>query len=172
MNAALKIPRVNNRPVERGCRQRPSRARIALDRTWLPRHDVPMRQLSLILLMACAACSASDPSTRPAPGSAPVAADLPAQMRVLVGSAACTESTQCKTVPLGARSCGGPEGYLAYSTAVTASAQLQALAARHAEQRRAAAASSGMLSSCQILPDPGAQCRVGVCVLGSAATGS
>lgn len=129
-----------------------------------------MKQLSLILLLACAACSAAGPAATSTP-AAPVAAvaptDLPAQMRALVGSAACSDSAQCKTVPLGARACGGPEGYLAYSTVVTQTAPLQALAERLAQQQRAANANSGMASTCQFIADPGAQCRAGACVLNS-----
>lgn len=88
-------------------------------------------------------------------------------MRALIGAGACSDTTQCKTVALGARPCGGPEGYLAYSSAATATAPLQALAARYAQQRRAEAAKSGELSTCQFMPDPGAQCRTGTCVLGA-----
>ncbi len=130
-----------------------------------------MRQLSLILLLACTACSAAGPEAPPA-ASAPLAVTapppgLPAQMRALVGTAACTDSAQCKTVPLGARACGGPEGYLAYSTSVTQAAPLQALAERYAQQQREANARSGMASTCQFIADPGAQCRAGACVLGT-----
>lgn len=128
-----------------------------------------MRLLSLIFLLGCTACGTSAPPVTPAPPaarSAPPA--LLAEMRALAGAAACTDSAQCKTVPLGARACGGPEGYLAFSSATTAVAPMEALAARYAEQRRAAHAASGMLSTCQFMPDPGAQCRAGVCVLGNA----
>ena len=135
-----------------------------------------MKQLSLILLMACAACSAAGPSdsTRSLPVAAAIPAAssaLPAQMRALIGAASCTDSLQCKTVPLGARACGGPEAYLAYSTAVTPSAPLEALAERHAQEQRTAQAKSGMMSTCQFIPDPGAQCRAGACVVGSSVPG-
>ncbi len=129
-----------------------------------------MRQLSLILLLACAACKAGAPAAPPIVPAAAVAApasakDLPAQMRALIGAAACTDSAQCKTVPLGARACGGPESYLAYSTAATAAAPLQALAERYTQQRRAEQAAAGMMSTCQMMVDPGAQCRAGTCQL-------
>lgn len=127
-----------------------------------------MKQLSLILLVACVACSASPNLRDTAPAGSSDA--LPTQMRALVGAAPCTETAQCKTVALGARPCGGPEGYLAYSTAHTDAGRLQALAARFAEQRRAEAAKSGELSTCQFMPDPGAQCRAGACVLGAGAS--
>lgn len=135
-----------------------------------------MRQLSLILLLACAACSGAGPAAPPAlPGAsaqvAPAASSrLPDQMHAQIGTAACTDSAQCKTVALGARACGGPEGYLAYSTAVTPTAPLQALAERYAQQRRAEQAASGMMSTCQFMVDPGAQCRAGSCQLRAAGT--
>lgn len=127
-----------------------------------------MRQLSLIFLLACAACSAAGPAAPPVPAGAPVAAapaGLPAQMRAQIGAAACTDSSQCKTVPLGARACGGPEGYLAYSTSTTPTAPLLALAERYAQQRRAEQAASGMMSTCQMMVDPGAVCQAGACQL-------
>lgn len=130
-----------------------------------------MKQLVLILLLSCAGCSAVDsiPSTATpvlaVPSALPDedAASLLVRIRNSIGSASCTASVECKTVGVGARACGGPEGYLAYSTSVTASAPLEALAARHAERRRAAASASGMVSTCNVLPDPGAVCHQGLC---------
>ncbi|MFC0131693.1 hypothetical protein CR105_12670 [Massilia eurypsychrophila] len=137
-----------------------------------------MKQLSLILLLACAACKAGGPapsSTVPAvlAAVAPAAAnDLPAQMRAQIGNAACTDSAQCKTVPLGARACGGPEGYLAYSAAKTPAAPLLALAERYAQQRSAEQAAAGMASTCQMAVDPGAVCQAGACQLGTGQPGA
>ena len=142
--------------------------RIALDRRQPARDDMQMRQLPLILLLACTACRAAGPAAT-TPPSLTASPSLPDQMRALVGAAACTDSAQCKTVALGARACGGPEGYLAYSTATTPSAPLHALAQRYAEQSRAGHATSGMMSTCQFISDPGAQCRAGSCQLGAAA---
>jgi len=135
-----------------------------------------MKQLLLILLLSCAGCTAVD--TKPlaaapaaATPSAPVAdedaASLLVRIRNTIGSASCTASAECKTVAVGARACGGPEGYLAYSTSVSPAAPLEALAARHAERRRAAVAASGMASTCNVLPDPGAVCDKGMCRVGS-----
>jgi len=134
-----------------------------------------MKQLLLILLLSCAGCSAVDaiPSTATPSLAAPSAlpdedaASLLVRIRNSIGNASCTESAQCKTVGVGSRACGGPEGYLPYSTSVTASAPLEALAARHAERRRAAASASGMVSACNVIPDPGAVCDQGMCRLRS-----
>jgi hypothetical protein len=130
-----------------------------------------MRQLLLILFLSCAGCSAVDPIPSTAtpvlatPSVLPDedAASLLVRIRNTIGSASCTGSVECKTVGVGARACGGPEGYLAYSTSVTASAPLEALAARHAERRRAAVSASGRVSTCNVLPDPGAVCAQGIC---------
>lgn len=124
-----------------------------------------MRQLSLILALACAACSASPPGGSAAPPSAVEPSPL-AQIHALVGSAACTDSAQCKTLAIGSSACGGPDSYLAYSAATTSAASLQALAMRHAQQRNAELMKSGSVSACVFVTDPGAQCRSGACVLG------
>lgn len=135
-----------------------------------------MRQLILILLLSCAGCTASN-SSPPAAHAAPVAtagtsvahnedaASLLVRIRNGIGAAACTDSAQCKTLPVGARACGGPEGYLPYSTAVKSSEPLTELAARHAERRRANNAATGMISTCEVRPDPGAMCVKGACQL-------
>ena len=135
-----------------------------------------MRQLTLLLLRACAGCTASTsspPVAQAAPGAAagPAArqsedaASLLVRIRNGIGGAACTDSAQCKTLPVGARACGGPEGYLAYSTAVKTPESLTDLAARHAERRRTSVAASGMISTCEIKSDPGAICIKGACQL-------
>ena len=136
-----------------------------------------MRKLLLLLMLGCTACTsqAQDPgrtnppptppasSTAPAPGQ-----DTLARLRAAVGTAACTDSGQCRTLPVGARACGGPEGYLAYSTAGGKEATLRALAEQHPQEARAANAKSGMISTCRFMPDPGAVCTAGTCQLGSA----
>lgn len=127
-------------------------------------------------MLGCTACTsqAQDP-TRPNTPSTPAAAstaaapgqDTLARLRAAVGSAACTDNGQCRTLPVGARACGGPEGYLAYSTAGGKEAALRALAEQHQQEARAANTKSGMISTCQFMPDPGAVCKAGSCQLGS-----
>ena len=132
-----------------------------------------MRQLILILLLSCAGCTAVD--TIPAPktavaakASAPMdedAASLLVRIRNTIGSPSCTTSAECKTVAVGARACGGPDGYLVYSTSTTPTATIEALAARHAERKRAAMSASGIVSTCNITSDPGAVCEQSVCLI-------
>ncbi len=132
-----------------------------------------MRKLILVFLLGCAACTtqAQDPLRQRAPSpnapSATAPSDTLGSLRALAADAACSDSAQCRTLPLGARACGGPEAYLAYSTAKGSEAQLRSLAERYQAERRAANKASGMMSTCQFMPDPGAVCQAGRCQLGT-----
>ena len=101
-----------------------------------------MRLFPFFLLLACAACaacavsSAGQPKPRPAPAAPP--GDTLAQIRALIGTAACTDTSQCRTVGIGARPCGGPQAYLAWSTAHTDGAALAALSEKYRLEREAA----------------------------------
>ncbi len=139
---------------------------------------------ALVLASASVACSgvagngdasSSTPAAPAAPAPvvaaapAPVAAAAPAnslraQLTAEIGDAACDSSAQCKTVPVGSKACGGPEGYLAYSTKRSDSAKVARLAAEDAAQRKQDDQRSGMVSNCMMLMDPGATCSAGRCV--------
>lgn len=125
-----------------------------------------MRQLSLIVLLACSACNARLPGQTTL--SAPPQQSPLSQIHALIGGAACADSSQCKSLAVGASLCGGPESYLAYSTAATASAPLQEWATRYARQRNTELMNAGGAAACQFIVDPGAQCRAGACVLNPA----
>jgi hypothetical protein len=94
-----------------------------------------------------------------APASASAAAAAQARVSSLIGDAACDSQSQCRTVGIGARPCGGPESWLAWSTkgtdarALQDAVQAQAQAAREANQR------SGLASDCRVRPEPTAVCR-------------
>lgn len=113
----------------------------------------------IALLLACLAASACSHAT---PGASKTLAEL----RALGQAAACTSDQQCKTVPLGAKSCGGPESYMAYSTARVGPEKAGTLAERYRKEREAENQASGLVSDCRFLMDPGAQCRAGTCQLG------
>lgn len=132
-----------------------------------------MRKLILILLLGCAACStqAQDPGRKEAPragvpttGSA--SGDTLARIRALAGEAPCIESGQCRTLPVGALACGGPESYLPYSISRTDEKALRALGEQYKTERQAATKADGMMSICRHMPDPGAVCVSGSCQLG------
>jgi len=91
--------------------------------------------------------------------------DTLSRIRALIGDAACTDASQCHTLAIGARPCGGPQAYLAWSSACTDGAALALLAEQFRQECQAAHAVSGELSDCRFLPDPGASCRGGTCQL-------
>ena len=140
-----------------------------------------MPKILLLLLLGCAACTsqAHDPGrttapaapTTPAVHAAPGASgqDTLSRIRALIGKATCSDNSQCRTLPVGARACGGPETYLAYSAAGGQDAALRALAERYQKERQAQNAASGMISTCVFMPDPGAVCTAGSCQAGNAA---
>jgi len=127
------------------------------------------------LLSATAACSgagnaAAPAPVAPAPVPAPKVAYGPAQGNLLqqikseIGDAACDTSAQCKSLPVGHRACGGPEAYLPWSTKRSNADKLARLAAQHSNQRKEHDAKAGMMSTCQVIMDPGARCSAGRCV--------
>jgi hypothetical protein len=88
------------------------------------------------------------------------------ELRQLGRAVDCTSDQQCKTLPVGAKSCGGPEAYMVYSTVNTSPEKANALAERYRKERELENKRSGMLSDCRVLMDPGAQCKAGWCQLG------
>ena len=119
---------------------------------------------SLVMLIITACGSAPTATPAPAPGSA----SLAKQIKKEVGDAACDAPKQCETIAIGAKACGGPERYLAWSNKSSDGKALTALAQAQAEASRKLLQSDGMLSTCAIVTDPGATCQAGRCVLNQA----
>lgn len=113
----------------------------------------------LLLGLAASACA-----TEPKPAGA---AELLRQIQTEIGGAACSSSQQCHTLAVGAKACGGPEAYLAWSSQRSDGAKLSRLAKLHQAERAAENAGSGRVSNCLFVVDPGAQCLAGRCQLGS-----
>jgi hypothetical protein len=114
----------------------------------------PRRRPLAGLVLAAAAASATAQAAAPAQESAA----LEAEVRRLVGGATCTADEQCRTLAFGAKACGGPQAYIAWSTLVTDAAVLESVAERYAALRREELRSSGVVSDCAIVVDPGATC--------------
>ncbi|MDC8770228.1 hypothetical protein [Roseateles albus] len=75
-----------------------------------------------------------------------------------VGDAACDGPHQCHSSAVGAKPCGGPDSYLAWSSKVTDPKKLQSLLEQHRAARLAENQSSGIVSNCAMVTDPGARC--------------
>ena len=129
-----------------------------------------MRNLVIVLLFGCAACTTQAQSpAKPAPAGQ---AGTLGEIRALIGTPSCSDASQCRTIALGARACGGPQGYLAYSTAQTDENALRALGERYKAERQAQIEASGEMSDCRFIADPGAVCSAGTCQLGTGAGGA
>ena len=87
----------------------------------------------------------------------------------LSGASACTADTECHTVAVGAKACGGPTGYRAYADKTVSTASVDALAQQERDLAAAAARASHQVSTCFMLADPGAHCQQNKCVTGRAA---
>lgn len=144
--------------------------------TLTPRRRAPRRALiSLVTLLATAAlssCAQTGAPPAPVPTSttaSPTAASEPESQRLarelkaMIGPASCSSDAQCRTVPVGAKACGGPQSYWAWSTVGTDEARLRALAQRQADAHRREVEASGLRSNCAVVTDPGARCVAGSC---------
>ena len=123
-----------------------------------------MRKIALLPLALLAACAAHGGDQVDAPAAASQN-DTLARIHALVGTPPCTEDSQCRTMAVGEKSCGGPERYLAYSTAASSEAELKALGDIYRAERHEANTRSGQVSTCSVVVDPGAVCRAGACAL-------
>lgn len=119
---------------------------------------------------ACQARQAAGPSPSPSTNQSTRLdeAQLLQRITAAIGSAACQKQADCRTLPVGAKACGGPARWVAWSAAQSDGAQLQAWAAELDALQRQRQAAEGLMSTCSIVPDPGAVCRAGQCVLAQA----
>lgn len=145
-----------------------------------------MKKYYFPLLMLFAGCQSAPvtatsslaPASNPA-GVAPVkqqsapavaggesAASILVRLRNMTMDSSCSSDAQCHTVGVGARACGGPAAYLAYSTAGGASVEkVSAVAAEHSRAQAAELARRGEAGVCSVVTDPGATCVAQVCKL-------
>jgi len=135
--------------------------------------NIPFRALSrlapasLLLLIACAGAQAPPVAAGPE-----ATARLWQQIQSANADTSCDGDSQCHSLGVGAKACGGPERYLAWSSKHGDGAALRALVQQHSAARRADDARAGMMSTCSVVSDPGAVCRAGRCVPGAAGLGA
>lgn len=92
-------------------------------------------------------------------------AELLRAVDAAIGTPRCERDAQCRTVAIGARACGGPEGYRAHSLQGKEAAKLEQLAEQHRLTRQAWQQRSGRAGTCQFFADPGARCVAQRCEL-------
>jgi hypothetical protein len=116
---------------------------------------------ALLLTTLVAACQA-----QPLAGDARAAnAALLQRIQAEVGQASCTSTADCRTLPIGSKACGGPAQWMAWSATASRGDKLQAWAEELADRQRQADLADGRMSTCSVVPDPGATCDSGRCVL-------
>ena len=110
-------------------------------------------------------------STPASPPPAPTGdlAAINSQLETTLNNASsCTADNECHTVSVGAKACGGPTGYRAYSNKTVTTASVEALAEHQRALAAEAARASHQVSPCFMLADPGAHCEQHKCVTGPA----
>jgi hypothetical protein len=88
---------------------------------------------------------------------------LEARLRELASDSGCETLSQCKTVPVGERACGGPREYVVYCATSTDEPALLAVAEslKQAEIRHNEA--TGAVSTCEMRLPPDLTIEAGVC---------
>ena len=142
------------------------------------RHTIAGFVATLLLAVAATTSCAGPPqsaSTATAGAGATDATTSIARVDALIGAAPCNSDAECRVVGVGAKACGGPEGYRAWSTRTTDAKALMREVESGAAARRAEIERLGMLSNCAFTPAPAVRCTPapstggpGRCVLDSA----
>jgi hypothetical protein len=95
----------------------------------------------------------------------PTEAVLQKQITNEIGVARCESDAQCRTLAVGAKACGGPQFWLAWSISNSRETKLRTLADELTVLQRQRLTQSGMVSNCRYIADPGAMCQSHQCVL-------
>lgn len=82
-----------------------------------------------------------------------------------ISDARCSADSQCRTLPIGEKSCGGPVSWVPWSVSVSNGEQLRIWTAQLAAMQRRRNEISGAMSNCQYIADPGASCVAQHCEL-------
>lgn len=97
-------------------------------------------------------------------------AELRQQIRDIIKPAQASSLSQCKLVGLGSKPCGGPERYLMYSTATTDEAKLLPVVEQYNRMHEMLNEKQGMVSTCEMIPEPGIIINGGMCAPVESAT--
>jgi hypothetical protein len=115
-----------------------------------------MRLAPLALLLVLPACAGYA-------GDKEEAERLRREITGLIGAAPCNNLVNCRVIGLGARPCGGPEEYVAYST-WSKRDEIETRALEYNFLRQELIAREGVAGICVVLPEPKAACVSGRCI--------
>ena len=85
------------------------------------------------------------------------------EIKAEIGTPAAEELSQCRTMALGVKPCGGPWMYLVYSTAVSDETKLRKLVDEFNELDRKRNEEDGLFSDCSVVSEPKVTLADGVC---------
>lgn len=103
-------------------------------------------------------------SAVPVAAAAQDPAQLYAEIKAMVGTAAASEPAQCRKVGVGHKPCGGPASYLIYSTQGLDEALLLQKVSQYNQLMQAEQQRLGLVSDCAVVPEPGVALVGGFCV--------
>ena len=115
--------------------------------------------LSILVAAALAACGGGGGDAVQATTLEARIAAIDVEVRTRIGAAACSVDSDCRALPMGARPCGGPSGYLPYSIRGTDEGALSRLSDDHRRLSAELAAQRPVVGTCEVLPEPVAYCE-------------
>jgi hypothetical protein len=129
-------------------------------------HSTPVMGMAVsVFIMALAACAPPAPADSAGVHSDTASLEtLRAEVQSQLGDRTCSESVQCRTIPFGAKPCGGPWSYLVYSLATTDSTELARAVDRYTAREHEINQLEGRVSDCSLVTEPRVACADGVCV--------
>lgn len=104
----------------------------------------------LFLISAAGSCQHSDPLQTITANELEVQLT---QIKDLVAEAGCTENSQCSYMAYGSKACGGPQGYLVFSSEVDKE-KLKNLVATYTAAEAAYNEQNGIVSDCSVVTPP------------------
>lgn len=111
----------------------------------------------------------SAPPASPASGAESLASVEARLDQMLASAARCSSDSECRSVAVGGKACGGPTGYRAYSSRLADPAAVEALARQEHELAMQAEREARRVSNCLMMADPGAHCEKQRCEIGMTA---
>lgn len=89
--------------------------------------------------------------------------ELKAQLDQLTANKQCSSDTVCRVLPVGKRACGGPSGFVIFSTEHSNTDTVQDLTSRITTLEQAINFNSNAMSICEHLSQPTVQCVANAC---------
>lgn len=121
----------------------------------------------LAVLVMASACAGNPPAQ-----ALPASGSLMEKIRAEVGDAVCAGPQDCRSIAIGAKPCGGPDGYLAWSTKRSDGQRLRSLVEQYAAARKEENQRAGANSTCVFETNPGVSCLNARCTLRPRGQGS